>query len=96
MLIIKWDLVDYIKGEKKENNNKSEKIQKVRISCNLLYCVNLVSIFSKEYLKQPFDSFKKLLMKGQVCTCHKTWLTVPISDKLRLCRPMLKWGTQIG
>jgi len=51
MLIIKGDLVDYIKGEKKDSNNKSEKIQKLLISCNLLYCVNVVSIFSKEYLK---------------------------------------------
>ena len=50
MLVIKWDLVDYIKGEKK-GNNKSEQIHNVLISCNLLYCINVVSIFSKEYLK---------------------------------------------
>ena len=50
MLIIKWDLVDYIKGEKKKDNN-TEKTQKALISLKSHCCVNVVSIFSKEYLK---------------------------------------------
>ena len=50
MLIIKWDLVDYmyIKGEKKKMKDENNKSEKVIISCNLLYCVNVVSMFSKE------------------------------------------------